>query len=449
MELTVYEKETLCDLDLKSNRDALERQRNYALELSRLYETGAETAPRDKWKAAKFREKAGEFALELNHLYGTGTKFKEDGELNNPNPPGSSLLRTKNIYYGFGKYTFTRLYILRVNFLADFFYRSFLPRLFSIAGFSYAAELLFDVGVVLYSTFRPSPVPIGTRFLNVLLKDGRPSRMLNAAVWFSLNLTCFIVTGGLSTILTLGGFGFDILHESGKWKFVHQRNQNYFKKISNELETKNKALLQMEIEQDLLKSKMLPLESSQLDQINSLKREIKELECIKTQLDKKVKSDEFKSRYHFFCSTLVLTGMALCFLPPTMIFGVALTTVGLMLDTEGLFHEQLKKGFNKIRNYLSSSLGLFTHKSSTLSTEHITKNQCSSKPESSHHKVLRIINSPKEKSNLLPNTTQTQNSHPTPYMKNNMINMRRKKEVPAYNASISDKTAYQFSGSRP
>ncbi len=104
------------------------------------------------------------------------------------------------------------------------------------AGLTFGLELLIDSAMMAKAVIAPQgevekQLPWHTRLVNIFSKGNRPGRMVNAALWFGINLGCFIVTGGFSlplavagtAVANLIGFGLDMLHT------VYRANQSIAK----------------------------------------------------------------------------------------------------------------------------------------------------------------------------------------------------------------------------
>lgn len=140
-------------------------------------------------------------------------------------------LTTEQVYGWAGWFTSIRLFIVRLNSVLDkvghAFINGVLVKVAKAASLSYAIEFLADTIVVLRTVFFAGPVEKSknlswwSRFKNTMFKGERPARLANAVVWFGINLACLFVTGGVSSILNVTGFFFDILVDL--YKFFRDR----------------------------------------------------------------------------------------------------------------------------------------------------------------------------------------------------------------------------------
>lgn len=307
-------------------------------------------------------------------------KLEDDKNKLNLKPvdAGSKFFKTDNAYTVLGWFTSLRLFLVRFNRLANFWKHPFLKKWFAILGFSYAIELIVDIAVVLKETFRPATAAekaaepsrakrMWNSFKNTLLKDNRPIRMLNALVWLAVNVTAFVLTGGLSVVaralnsmianaLNVAGFSFDVLVE------VYNGIRDYVKhtKLINKLlaqksklvaEVSNSSLiteiekLKAEIQQandkgnvDLAEQKQasLDLKTRQLkakgltpETINAKQLDIQKIDYLVAALKEKRRAAISEAIYKMICTGLILVGMILFCFPPTTIIGGTLFGVGL------------------------------------------------------------------------------------------------------------------------
>lgn len=204
------------DLEPELAASFIDAQRELARQLSILYKYGARNAPSDLWKAKEFDSIANNGR---SHLYA-----------------GSDWLNTGNVYLGFGIFTGMRLGFLRTNRITKLWFDSFTThRYWYYASLSYAAELLFEAGLVLYTALKPvNPrthnwyYEQGTfweRCKNVLSADDRPTRIFNALLWVSINFwfpyISYVVNAGINLI----GFFIDILVDIYKRNLELQKRQ--------------------------------------------------------------------------------------------------------------------------------------------------------------------------------------------------------------------------------
>jgi hypothetical protein len=336
--LTQDEEELLCNITLDDHTPILKDEKTrIARKLAALYESGGKDVARDPHKAIKYKNIA-----------------------NQTNQEDSSIFTTSNFYTAFGWITSVRLLLARTNKLVTFIdtSKAFLPSLFNIGGFTYAIYLLTDIFVIVKSTFfdeiseEEKLLPLKTlywqRFKNVMKKDVRPSRMLNDVIWLAINLAVFIITGGISVILNIIGFTFDIGHEIynaikeyKKYDAMimkvcaeinHQQQEikntnieiNFLRQQQKEIDAilKNKNILLSKEEQKKLHIKLTNIRIKLHDYHTKLiviRGKIDELCEVKSQLEKTAKS-VLKNRIRIVAGvTLAFIGVLLISFPPTTI----------------------------------------------------------------------------------------------------------------------------------
>lgn len=203
--LSIEEQEILCSLDV-SAPPAKVFQRQLSQRLSVLFAEGDENIARDQWKAAKY----GNYALE-------------------------KPVTTAKVYTTLGIFTSTRLFLVRINRLNKLGHRLF----FVLGSLSNILEFITDLCMILKTTFFPQSakeklLTKTQRFKNALRKDNRPIRMANAAIWFTINLVTFIITGGMSFYLNLVGFIFDSAIEIYK-NVILNVHSNLLKKVNKQI----------------------------------------------------------------------------------------------------------------------------------------------------------------------------------------------------------------------
>ncbi len=144
--------------------------------------------------------------------------------------------------------------------------------LIAIGGLSYGIELLIDLFIIGKHVFLPDEsekhLSWTERLANALYKDDRWARMLNAAVWFSVNLAAFFFTGGISGILNIAGFAFDFGHEAIREYHDVQRHKKLIAKTECELKSLEEELKTDGINIHDLKTKYTKL----YDEIAELKK---------------------------------------------------------------------------------------------------------------------------------------------------------------------------------
>ncbi len=302
---------TLTAEERAAYRTAYEEKKSCAKKLERLYQSGGarlnehdekmhHVTP-DVWLAKKYHAMA------------------YPNEIMQPEPGvhafSKKLFRTQTAYFIANWYTNIRLIFVNGNNFYKLFKHSLLPRLFGIAGFSYAFELLFHMGVVLHHTFKTPGVNEETnrwhRFKQSLCKGERPSRMANAAVWFAVNFSLFWVSGGLTTVLCFAGFIFDTCHISTKsWFSIRP-----YQRLLTRIETEMAALKQ----------------SGMVDEAS--KQQLAKYEVMHGKLQAKTQSELRRKTYDTVLAATITTALMMSFFPPTAIAGmsIVLTCFGLIL----------------------------------------------------------------------------------------------------------------------
>lgn len=291
---------TLTAEERAAYRAAHEEKKSCAKKLERLYRFGGaklneydddmhHVTP-DEWLASKY------------HAIG----YPDDDE--HPNSGqifAKKIFRTKTAYFIANWYTNVRLVFVNGNNLYKLFKHSLLPRLFGIAGFSYAFELLFHLGVVLKHTFKEPGINEETnrwrRFKQSLMKGDRPSRMANAAVWFAVNFSLFWVSGGLTTALCFAGFIFDSCHISTKSYLSVRPYQRLLARVEAEIaKLKQSGLTDAASQQQLAK-----------------------YEVIQGKLQAKANSEVRRKVYDTGLALTITTALMMSFFPPTAVFGMS------------------------------------------------------------------------------------------------------------------------------
>lgn len=166
--------------------------------------TNGEEAARDLRKAARLKKIAG-------------TKEEEKQKSND-------WQNTTLVYKMLSFFNLARLTLVRLNRLKKALkLPEFLSKHFAILSLSFFVELAIEFSIIIKSTFfnpltekerKENPIArYWRRFTNVVLKDRRPYRLVNAIVWAPINILFFFASPFLFAILNTGGFGFDFVHE--------------------------------------------------------------------------------------------------------------------------------------------------------------------------------------------------------------------------------------------
>lgn len=354
--LTVEEQEILCSLPLNSGTSASLHQKKLAAKLSQIFKEGKKDLASDKWKAA---------------AYGNYTH-------------ASPLPRTITVFNTLGVFTSTRLALVRTNRLTNLGFKF----LFTLGSLSYLLELITDIGIIFKSTFFPRTqteknLSHWQRFKNILKKDNRPLRMANAAVWFSINLTCVLLTGGILFYLNVAGFIFDCAVEIYKNTSLNSHTKLLNKinckldKINNKIDyLLNPAFVTKN--PDWYEKNKLSTDK-QLD--NTLKKLYAERDTLltyQTNLEIKIKEEKRKRRFNAVMNILCCAGSTLFLLalvanPPTglLIAGAVIALVTGSILT-GLA-PRLIKYFNRVSKILYAKLTDWLDKSREIKTLEIEK----------------------------------------------------------------------------
>ena len=245
---TAAQKEILCNLDVGSNENAKKWQNKLAGKLADQIENDVENTLYNPEKINKYREKAGLPPIEAENPF----------------------INNENALTALSWFTSFRLFIVRINGALAAAGLGFLPKWFDILGLSYLAELVFDFADIGYTTFGPlrqrekELITYGQatraqiywwRFKNKLGQDEELiPRMLNAVVWFGLNLASFIMTGGFAglattaghavaaaaikrvvTYMNIGGFIFDFVLEGIKGLKDYWQNSQTLVEVTKEI----------------------------------------------------------------------------------------------------------------------------------------------------------------------------------------------------------------------
>lgn len=227
--------------------------------------------------------------------------------------------RTENIYEGLRLLTSFRLFILRANRIADYVNTNWflntvcksatdhISTITNIAGISYAIELLADFAVLARTIFFPTkkeeknnPSAL-SRVKNTLKKDNRIPRMANAAVWFGVNMAGFFITAGLSAILNISLFAFDVCNDTYKaW-----RDRSKHVRFEKAIQTKKTAII----------DKMVNTQDNPT-QYNALDAELNKYDLIEKRIEENKRTVMNKRYYAIAISIVLLIGMSFVLFPP-------------------------------------------------------------------------------------------------------------------------------------
>jgi len=237
-----------------------------------------------------------------NGIYGTGRIAKDQWTANyyakkvKPETKDISyIIRTNDLYNKLGWFSSIRLFILRLNRVLAFSNNAFLNTFsklffpFVYLSFSYALDLLVDSAVLLKSAITKDESVLDTFF-----KDGRASRMANAAVWLTCNIVCFIVTAGILNIaFNLATFVFDVFNETYRYQYEIKKYENLQKKIDKRI---------AELQNINIKSQ---------DYRKTHEKELLQLQYAKQQLNKKMTTIKWSNRWNIACCIGIVVGMVL------------------------------------------------------------------------------------------------------------------------------------------
>jgi hypothetical protein len=121
--------------------------------------------------------------------------------------------------------------------------------IFGFAGLVFALEIILDTAMLIRAGREATNgeteklVPWYKRVWNTFKKDGRSARMINAVLWFGINLACFILTGGIfspvalieTTVANLIGFGLDLVNSAVHSTHTVKRLDSIHKKTEERL----------------------------------------------------------------------------------------------------------------------------------------------------------------------------------------------------------------------
>lgn len=246
---------------------------------------------------------------------------------------GSILNYIKDKLTSFNK---GRLFVVYLDTIFTTFNESFLHKYFGVLGLIYIFRLGINLFAIGKETFK---VPAGEKkltfehikanFKNAIADENRLSEIANDAVWFSINLACFLVNPFISIVLTVVGCCFDAINEAIMLA-KDRRDFNKIRKMKMDLEELEK---QRESTQTLDGTKKLDKTEPIEKQINNLKKEISELESKNHDLVTANNTMSFlkKPLYNFARDLCLSVGLALCLFPPTVIVGAFTLCAGLTL----------------------------------------------------------------------------------------------------------------------
>lgn len=355
------QKEILCGLDLGKNPDGLAWQQELAGELADQIENDVEHTLYNPDKVDKYRKQAG----------WQPKKKDEDGNYDDPND-NYYYFKPESVHKVLGWFTSIRLFFVRFNRVMKLYGLGFLPKFFDVLGLSYIFELLLDVIDISVSTFLPLRNPekqliknnqatlaeiYWWRFKNkITQEEDLIARMCNAAVWFSINLSAFILTGGFSSFanlftlapavvpkavtllsnkLNIGGFGFDLFLETFrgiKDYFQHSNTAVAVQTEINELIHRRNNYLE--------RSNCLPGDKQlREDKVyQKLESKIKSRQLVKQKLEEKISSNVVPSRlYTYGVTVVIVVGMALALFPPTSVAGICMMVGGFLALSGSVF----------------------------------------------------------------------------------------------------------------
>lgn len=274
----------------------------------------------------------------LENLYNHDKIKKYRKQANMPQPTeeddvgdtASGTLRTIS-----GWINSARLALGRIHRLMGIYKLGFLPRLFSFFGFIYFVDLAADLADIVWTTFKPlrpaeqNLMAQGTsrasiywaRFKNKFTQDDELiPRLFNSVVWIGLNLSIFLLTGGIGNVvvapmiteltnrMNLGGWLFDV------GLSAYRGIRDYFRHVS----TYNK--IQTEIDELTTQLNQIPFNDVAR---TPLENQITARKAVSRKLEKKIETDVLPSRiYDALIMTAIAVSMCLIVFPPTSVVGI-------------------------------------------------------------------------------------------------------------------------------
>lgn len=227
-----------------------------------------------------------------------------------------------------------RLAIVRLNksltqFNAPFLATPFLKWVASIAGLYFLCELILDCGVLIKAAlfnakgeFKPS----FTRLRNTFWEDNRPSRMLNALVWFGINFTCLMLTIFLAPAaplvaafwcgaLTVAGCIFDVGAEAAIGLYANSNIKKSLEMIDAQLTELDKIRDKTKAEAKI-KPEQHPFLQRPKDTIPAIVQQRTALLIMQEQLQNKRKALVINRAYTIAIMMLLLICAGFIFFPP-------------------------------------------------------------------------------------------------------------------------------------
>ena len=304
--LSTNEKARLASLNLDAdNAEIIEYQKRLKMRLSQIYMQGDHETTKDTWKAQDYK------AQVIPKAKISDTKLSEPDT-------ADTRVRTKTLYDGLGWYTSTRLAFSRTNRIVDLTLKVSATRrtvsiggsnvnLAALAGLSYGLELLADFAVLIKHVVKPDEseqhLSVWRRIKNAFFKDFRPSRMVNAIGWFTINLICLLpFARAIVGILNICLFAYDLVHDKFREKYAVYEDQQLLNKIDNRIIELNNLNLQANPE---LKTEHAYLHQQRTALLNN------------AEISNKAKTRGTRITAGIF------TGMLMFYFPPLLLFAVA------------------------------------------------------------------------------------------------------------------------------
>lgn len=270
LDLSADEKELFCafnfettnEIDRELNADLSKEQGVVAQKLADLFKTGSEDVAKNSTKEETYRSLA---------------KARAEGSTV---PAPRKFKFGLHLFYELHSwYTAFRISTLGINSVVrGITGNPFLTRLFSVAGFSYALSIIVSIIDIAHTvkTEKLSPEEAKLPYWKVMLRRiknifceddyTRLFRMLNDVGSLAFNLAGFILTGGLSAFLAplvgLGGFGFDVLHETVKSYFQLKKYPRLEAKIDKEIKSIEQEQVKLKVDLQSLRKRRFILEQS-------------------------------------------------------------------------------------------------------------------------------------------------------------------------------------------
>ncbi|MHB1946790.1 MAG: hypothetical protein ACYCQI_01580 [Gammaproteobacteria bacterium] len=332
LDLSLDEKAIFASLNF-ANEDLLIAQWETVYELAHAYESGSDEATQDKWKAKQYHLRAQ-------------TVTAADLEC------GNALFNTSQAYNALAWYNSARIAIARIHRPIEVHYKALLPKKlgnlpFGILALTSGIELLVDTCIIIKSLVMPGPdepKSVAQRFKNIMNKDDRIYRMSNAALWFSINLACLFITGGLSIVLNLAGMAADVVVEGVRAASQIRRYNKMLEKVDHRIHELEASIKQNSVRKMIIKSQIKQIEclektgletnkkfkldssivenykklQNELEGLRDQEKEYKNLFAVKEQIQEQREAVKQARRRSVLIAVGVLVAMSVFFLAPVV-----------------------------------------------------------------------------------------------------------------------------------